>query len=73
MQEKQTIVYVTGGALPCLSLYKPYVLDEYSASLEAYSLFDQAAWETHDRWVAKMAQVQPPAEFYAERDALEQS
>ena len=73
LQEKQTIVYVTGGALPCLSLYKPYVLDEYSASLEAYSLFDQAAWETHDRWVAKMAQAQPPAEFYAERDALEQS
>ena len=59
--------------MPCVSLYKPYVFDGAAIEQGAYSLFDQASWEEHDVRVTALAQQQPPAEFYAERDVLEQT
>lgn len=72
-QQDRVLLYVTGGAMPCVSLYKPYVFDSAAIEQGAYSLFDQASWEEHDAKVTALAQQQPPAEFYAERDALEQA
>ena len=72
-QQDRVLLYVTGGAMPCVSLYKQYVFDSAAIEQDAYSLFDQASWEEHDAKVTALAQQQPPAEFYAERDALEQA
>jgi len=72
-QQDRVLLYITGGAMPCVSLYKPYVFDSAAIEQGAYSLFDQASWEEHDARVTVLAQQQPPAEFYAERDALEQA
>lgn len=72
LQDGRAMVYLSGGAMPCLSLYKPYVLDAGSMALDAYSLIDEAEWHAHEAWVSTLAQKPVPAEFYAERDEIEQ-
>ena len=70
-QKDRIMMYITGGAMPCLSLYKPFVFDDDAKERQAFSLFDLEAWQQHDAWVGSLSKQQPPMDFYAERDELE--
>ncbi len=67
--------YLTGTSVPCVSLYKPYRFGN-PARLPVVSPGDEAGlryWREAERFRRALVGKTVPAEFYAERDALEQS
>ncbi|MEN6595838.1 MAG: hypothetical protein ABFC31_12920 [Clostridiaceae bacterium] len=67
-------VFLSGTSLPCVSLYKPYRFGN-PARLPVSSLGESAAetyWNNAETYRRSLLGKSVPAEFYAERDALEQ-
>ena len=68
-------VFLTGTSTPCVSLYTPYRLGS-PVRLPVVQPGDDAAldyWRAAERYRRALIGKVVPAEFYAERDALEQS
>ena len=68
-------VFLTGTSTPCVSLYKPYRFGN-PARLPVVSPGDEAGaryWREQEAFRRALVGKVVPAEFYAERDALEQS
>ncbi|HQQ40944.1 MAG TPA: peptidase U34 [Clostridia bacterium] len=68
-------VFLSGTSLPCVSLLKPYRFGN-PARLPVSSLGESAAeayWRSAESYRRSLIGKVVPAEFYAERDALEQS
>jgi hypothetical protein len=68
-------VFLTGTSTPCVSLYKPYRFGN-PARLPVISPGDEAGaryWLEAERFRRALVGKIVPAEFYAERDALEES
>ena len=68
-------VFLTGTSTPCISLYKPYRFGN-PARLPVVSPGDEAGaryWREQEAFRRALVGKVVPAEFYAERDALEQS
>ena len=67
-------VFLTGTSTPCVSLYKPYRFGN-PARLPVILPGDEAGaryWREQERYRRALIGRVVPAEFYAERDALEQ-
>ncbi len=67
--------FLTGTSTPCVSLFKPYLLGN-PTRLPVAQPGDESAhayWRTAERYRRALVGRVVPAEFYAERDALEQS
>ncbi len=75
LKPDRTVVWATGSSTPCVSLFKPYEF----GSKPCAPVFSADAAEAKKYWYAQeMFRRQligkcVPAEFFAERDALEQS
>ncbi len=68
-------VYATGGSTPCVSLFKPFAPGN-PAIPPVFARDDPAAkeyWLAHERFHRNLIGKKLPAEYYAGRDALEQS
>lgn len=68
-------VFLTGTSTPCVSLYKPYRFGN-PVRLPVVSPGDEAGtryWREQEAFRRALVGKIVPAEFYAERDALEQS
>ncbi len=68
-------VFLTGTSTPCVSLYKPYLFGN-PARLPVVSPGDESGaryWREAERFRRALIGKIVPAEFYAERDALEES
>lgn len=68
-------VFLSGTSLPCVSLFKPYRFGN-PARLPVSSLGESAAeayWRNAESYRRSLIGKVVPAEFYAERDALERS
>ena len=68
-------VFLTGTSTPCVSLYKPYRFGN-PARLPVTTPGDEAGtryWREQEMFRRALVGKIVPAEFYAERDALEQS
>ena len=68
-------VFLTGTSTPCVSLYKPYRFGN-PARLPVATPGDEAAaryWREAEAFRRQLVGKVIPAEFYAERDALENS
>ena len=68
-------VFLSGTSLPCVSLFKPYRFGN-PARLPISSLGESAAetyWRSAESYRRSLIGKVVPAEFYAERDALERS
>lgn len=68
-------VWATGGSTPCIALFKPWAFgDEPVPPVFRPDDPDAAtSWLQHERFHRSLIGRQLPAEYYAERDALEQS
>ncbi len=69
------MVFLTGTSTPCVSLFKPYLFGN-PARLPVAQPGDESAlayWRAAERYRRALIGRVVPAEFYAERDALEQS
>ena len=64
------VAWISGGAMPCLSLYKPYRMGKEGKEKQA--LCTQEDWEEHDGMVRRLAQKKLPQEFFLQRDAVEE-
>lgn len=67
------VVWLTGGSTPCVSLFKPYLFGNKLCA-PVFTAGDKRAedyWLSHERFVRKLIGTVVPAEYYAERDALE--
>ena len=68
-------VWLTGTSTPCVSLYKPYLFGN-PVRLPVGTFGESAAegyWRAAERYRRALLGKVVPAEFYAERDALEKS
>ena len=68
-------VFLTGSSTPCVSLYKPYRFGN-PARLPVTTPGDEVGtryWREQEMFRRALVGKIVPAEFYAERDALEQS
>jgi hypothetical protein len=68
-------VFLTGTSTPCISLYKPYLFGN-PARLPVVNPGDEVGtryWREAERFRRALVGKIVPAEFYAERDALEES
>ena len=75
LDENAPTVYLTGSSTPCVSLYKPYRFGN-PACLPVITPGDEAGahyWREAEAFRRQLIGRVVPAEFYAERDALEQS
>ena len=69
------MVFLTGTSTPCVSLFKPYLFGN-PARLPVAQPGDESAlayWRAAERYRRALIGRVVPAEFYAERDALERS
>ena len=73
LEPSRTVVWTTGSSLPCVSLFKPWlfgtgavlpILGERSKDPEAY-------WLEAETFRRSLLGKQIPAEYYAERDAIQ--
>ena len=69
------IVYLTGSSLPCVSLYKPYRFGNptHPPVSNAGDGASASYWNDAEQYRRALIGRTIPAEFYAERDALEAS
>lgn len=69
------LIYLTGSSLPCVSLYKPYRFGNptHPPISNAGDGSSAAYWKSAERYRRALVGKAVPKEFYAERDALEQS
>ncbi len=69
------IVWLTGSSLPCVSLYKPYRFGNptHAPIAKAGDGASSAYWNAAEQYRRALIGKVIPAEFYAERDALEAS
>jgi len=67
------LVWLTGSSTPCVSLFKPYLFGNEPVP-PVFAAGDPAAqnyWLERERFNRRFIGANPPAGFYAERDALE--
>ena len=69
------MVWLTGGSTPCVSLFKPTLFGNKPCApvFAANDKEAEAYWLAHERFVRKLIGTSLPAEFYRQRDALEQT
>jgi secernin len=69
------MVWLTGGSTPCVSLFKPYLFGNKPCApvFDANDKQAEAYWLEHERFIRKLIGTTVPQEFYAERDAMEES
>ncbi len=69
------LVWLTGSSLPCVSLYKPYRFGNpaHAPVSKAGDGASAAYWNAAEQYRRALIGKVIPAEFYAERDALEAS
>ena len=75
LDENPPVVYLTGSSLPCVSLYKPYRFGNpaHPPVSNAGEGASAAYWTAAEQYRRALIGKVVPAEFYAERDALEAS
>ena len=69
------VVWVTGSSTPCIALFKPWGFGDEPVP-PVFQPGDPGAttyWLQHERFHRNVIGKQLPAEYYAERDALEQN
>lgn len=75
LQEKRSVVWSTGSSAPCVSLYKPWLFGSKVVS-PVYApgeLKAELYWREQERFRRSLLGKKLPEDFYARRDALEQS
>ncbi len=75
LKPDKTVVWATGSSTPCVSLFKPYEFGDKPCS-PVFSADDTEAkkyWYGQEMFRRQLIGKCVPAEFFAERDALEQS
>lgn len=67
-------VWLTGGALPCISLYKPLILagDFAEKHCEYEALTDQSFWTKHNAFINGVKEKSLSNDYYRDRDSLEE-
>ena len=73
LSDKTPVVYLTGSSLPCVSFYKPYRFGNpaHPPVSNAGEGASAAYWAAAEQYRRALIGKTIPAEFYAERDALE--
>ena len=73
LQKERTLVWLTGSSAPCVSLYKPWLFGS-SKTPPVYAAGDIKAelyWREQERFRRGLLGKKLPAEFYAQRNAIE--
>ena len=65
----QTVVWATGSSCPCVSLFKPWVFGDTPTPIMNLG---KEYWYTQEAFCRSLLGKILPAEYYAERDALEE-
>lgn len=73
LDKNAPVVYLTGSSLPCVSLYKPYRFGNQTRPpvSNGNDGVSAAYWSAAEQYRRALIGKSIPAEFYAERDALE--
>ena len=74
LEEGRTVVWSTGSSCPCVSLFKPWVFgtEPVLPVVAAGDGAGEAYWLAAEKFRRKLLGRKLPAEFYAERDAIQQ-
>lgn len=73
--ENRTVIWATGSSTPCVSLFKPYEFGDRPCT-PVFNAQDPEAkkyWYSQEKFRRALIGKSVPAEFFAERDALEDS
>lgn len=75
LQKERTVVWSTGSSAPCVSLYKPWLFGSKPVSpvYSAGELKAEIYWRQQESFRRALLGKKLPEDFYAARDALEQS
>ena len=75
LRQGRTVIWATGSSTPCVSLFKPYAFGTKPTS-PVFAPGDGSAekyWYSQEKFRRQLIGKCVPAEFFAERDALEEN